>query len=55
MMSALMLAMRNGAPVRQLGEALRQEFGDDAEPLWERLGEVLAMAERGGLLRLEPL
>ena len=26
-------AMRNGAPVRQLGEALRNEFGDDAEPL----------------------
>ncbi|MEC8877813.1 MAG: PqqD family protein [Candidatus Thermoplasmatota archaeon] len=48
-------AMRNGAPVRQLGEALRQEFGDDAEPLWERLGEFLAIAERGGLLRLEPL
>ena len=48
-------AMRNGAPVRQLGEALRQEFGDDAEPLWERLGEFFAIAERGGLLRLEAL
>ena len=48
-------AMRGGVPVRQVGEALRHEFGDDAEPLWERLGEFLAMAERGGLLRLEPL
>jgi len=53
--AAVWRAMRNEAPVRQLGEALRQEFGDDAEPLWERLGEFLAMAERGGLLRLEPL
>ena len=48
-------AMCGGVPVRQVGEALRREFGDDAEPLWERLGEFLAMAERGGLLRLEPL
>ncbi|MEC9253893.1 MAG: hypothetical protein VX686_00015 [Candidatus Thermoplasmatota archaeon] len=52
---AIWKAMRNGAPVQQVGEALRYEFGDDVEPLWERLGEFLAMAERGDLLRLEPL
>jgi len=46
-------AMRGGVPVRQVGEALRREFGDEAEPLWERLAEFLAMAERGGLLRLD--
>ena len=48
-------AMRNGASVRQLGEALRQEFGDDAEPLWERLGEFLTIAGRDSLVRLEAL
>ncbi len=48
-------AMRGGVPVRQVGEELRREFGDAAEPLWERLAEFIALAERGELLRLEAL
>ncbi|OIR10553.1 MAG: hypothetical protein BEU05_01290 [Marine Group III euryarchaeote CG-Bathy2] len=48
-------AMHGGVPVRQVGEELRREFGGKAEPLWERLAEFIALAERGGLLRLEAL
>ena len=48
-------AMRGGVPVGQVGEELDGELGDKAEPRWGRLAEFVALAGRGGLLRLGAL
>jgi hypothetical protein len=40
--------------VAEIGERLREEFGDQVEPLWDRLGKFLRKLEREDLLRVGP-
>lgn len=39
--------------VREIGDLLKQEFGEEVEPVYERLGELLRIMETNRLITLK--